>query len=306
MTTVNEIFSIAMDLIDEREDSGNLNESQTIGYRVKTPGIVNLLQSELIKQGDLFATYEISNRPITNELGFISNFDIREFIGEELTFEANRPAQAYYFEVDRVGTVYVEDFNGSWNTLATITAVNNPSGFTAYKGIVTPSAGATRSRLRFGGSFYYRTVNRALFNVPFASSGDIPNYKPWTPYDMPMDFKSVNEIVEETPDRQYHNTSNYKWEGRNKLFVNYYFTGKIRIVYRPIPTLITAMDDVLQLDDVTCRTVVPYGLASHLMLEENPLTASYFNGRYIELKEEAGKMPPSASEMINNVYGTFG
>lgn len=311
--TAQQVLELALDLIEERLDSGSISPSDTISYKVRTPGILTMLQSELIKQGDIFSTYEIANSPITNLLGFISNFDIQSFEGEELTFECNESAKAYYFEVDNDATVYIEDYNGSWNTLATITATATSSGFTAYKGVVTPSSGATKSRLRFGGSYYYRTLNRALFGVSFASGDVVPVYRPWVPVTLPSDFKSVNEIIEEYPQRQYTQSAGYKWEGRDKFFVNYYFVGRIRIVYRPVPGIIALpspiadpIATVMQVDDVTSRTIIPYGLASYLLLQENPSIASYFNGRFEELKFMANKQPPSSSEMIGNSYGSLG
>lgn len=305
-TTAQQVFDITMALIDEVLDTGLISASDTIGYSAKSPSLLTILQAELIKQGDIYSTYEIGNKPVTNLLGLISEFDILAFEGTEFIREATGSVKAYYFEVDRVGIVYVEDYNGAWNTLATVPTTNTPDGFTAYKGVVTPSSGATKSRLRFTGSYYYRTVNRALFSVPFASASDVPVYRPWVKKTMPTDFKSVNEIIEEFPDRQYANTATYKWEGRRDLYINYYFVGNIRIIYRPVPAMITALTEPMQVDDVTARTVMPYGLAAHLMLEENSATASFFNGRYEELKTSASKQPPSATEMIGNLYGTFG
>lgn len=310
MTTAQQVFELAMDLIEERLDSGLVSASDTISYKVRTPGILTMLQSELIKQGDLFKSYEISNYPLTNLLGFITNFDIKQFEGEDLTFEAQGKARSYYFEVDKPATVYIEEFvSGTWNVLATIEANPTESGFTAYKGLVTPSENAVKSRFRFSGSYYYRTINRALFSASFANVNDIPNYQPWTPIEMPSDFKSVNEIIEEHTDRQYTQSTNYKWEGRNKLFINYYFMGKIRVIYRPVPTPIAMpsvatdpMTTELQLDDVTSTTILPYGLAAHLMLQENPSVASYLNSRFEELKFMASKQPPSAFEQITNSY----
>lgn len=304
-TTAQQVFNITMALVDEVLDTGLISASDTISYSAKTPSLLTLLQSELIKQGDIYSTYEISNKPLTNLLGYLSGFDIQEFTGTELTFEGAGSVKSYYFEVDRVGTVYVEDYNGSWNTLATVTTTNTPDGFTSYKGVVTPSSGATKSRLRFNGSYYYRCVNRGLFAVPFALAADVPSFRPWVKKQMPSDFKSVSEIINEFPDRQYANDSNYKWEGRRDLYINYFYDGNIRIVYRPVPNMITALTDTMQVDDVTARTIVPYGLAAHLMLNENPDTASFFNGRYEELKAGSSKKPPSASEMIVNLYGNF-
>jgi hypothetical protein len=305
MVTAQDVFSITMDLIDERLDTGLLSESDTISYKVKTPGLITLLQSELIKQGDLFNTYEISNYPIPNLLGHNGEFDIRTFEGTEFTRECAGSVRAYYFEVDKPATVYIEDFNGVWNTLSTINAIPTASGYTAYKGVVTPSIGATRSRFRFGGTFYYRTVNRGLFGVPLASVDDVPEYKAWIKKTMPVDFKSTDEVVSETPTTYYGQASGYKWEGRRDLYMSYDYQGKLRIVYRPIPAVITAMTDVLQIDDVTARTVLPYGVAAHLLLTENSDSASFFNQRYEELKTISSKRQPEPIERITNLYGGF-
>lgn len=213
-TTVQQSFDIAMALIDEVLDTGLISVSNTVSYSAKTPKILTLLQSELIKQGDVYSTYEISNKPLTNLLGYTSGFDVKDFTGTELTFEGAGSVKSYYFEVDRVGTVYVEDYNGAWNTLATVSTTNTPEGFTAYKGIVTPSSTVTKSRLRFAGSYYYRTVNRGLFAVPFNEAADVPAFRPWVKKTMPSDFKSVVEVIEEFPDMYYVNSSGYKWEGR--------------------------------------------------------------------------------------------
>lgn len=304
-TTVNDVFGLSMALIDEVLDTGIINPTDTASYSAKTPKLLTMLQTELINQGDLFSTYEISNKPIDSLLGN-AEFDVKQFLGTEFTCECAGSVKAYYFEVDRVGTVYVEDYNGSWNILATIVTTYTASSFTAYKGLVTPSSGATRSRLRFTGSYYYLSINRAMFSVPFAVQADVPDYKPWVKFQMPLDFKSVNEIIDEYPNQQYGQDSAFKWEGRRDLYINYFYIGKVRIVYRPIPLTLTALTDILQIDDVTARTLLPYGLAAHLMLEENAATASFFNGRYQELKADAAKKPPASTEIIANYYGTFG
>lgn len=303
--TAQEVFEITMDLIDERLDSGLLSEDDTVSYRVKTPGLLTLLQAELIKQGDMFSSYEISNYPVPNLLGQNAHFDVIPFEGTELTYECAGSAKAYYFEVDKAATVYVEDYNGAWNTLATVSAAPTSAGFTGYSGVVTPSSGATRSRIRFGGSYYYRTVNRALFSAPFASAGDVPVYQPWVKKQMPDDFKSVHEVIEAYPSTYYQTGAAYKWEGRRDFYMNYNFNGKIRIVYRPVPGVVATIDDTLQVDDVTARTIMPYGLASHLLLTENADSAAFFQQRYEELKFNASQMPPNASEQIENIYGGF-
>lgn len=304
-TTGTQVFSIAMDIIDERLDDGTISAADTLDYSVKTPGLLNLLQAELLKQGDLYSTHSISNKPVSNLLGDYSGFDIVAYEGDELTYECTGSAKAYYFEADNDATVYIEDYTSVWNTLATVSPAPTASGFTAYSGLVTPTSGATKSRIRLGGSYYYRIVNRALFKQTFAAVGDIPVYRPWVLKQMPSDFKSVDEIVNEEK-TVYSQNAGYKWEGKRDLYMDYYFDGNIRIVYHPIPTLITAVTDTLQLDDITARKVLPYGLAAHLMINENDTVASYCNDRFEELKADANKKPPSPIEQITNLYGDFG
>jgi len=318
-TTVDNVFNLTMDLMDERNTAGSLTESDVVGYRVKIYGIINILQAELLKQGDLFSTFSISNKPIKNEFGLNSGFTVEEFIGTDVNFETNSSIKAYYFETDNIGTVFIEDYTGSWNTLATISVTGSTTGgFLAFKGIVTPTANATASRIRFSGTNYYRNVNRALFNVPFLSSTEVPDYRPWVQKEMPTDFKSVDQIVAEFVDLanstfgQYTKFANFKWEGRNELYIDYYFDGNLRIVYKPIPALLTFtgvgnsstdLSQTLVIDDITARTILPYGIAAHLLLIENSATSSFFNQRYEELKFLGTRQQAASSEQIYNMYG---
>lgn len=71
---------------------------------------------------------------------------------------------------------------------------------------------------------------------------------------------------------------------------------------RPIVRIIEDFDSAIGLDDYICQTVMPYGLAAHLLLDENPTAASYFNQRYDELKAMLARGLPQGSEDIEDVY----
>jgi hypothetical protein len=49
---------------------------------------------------------------------------------------------------------------------------------------------------------------------------------------------------------------------------------------------------------------MPYGLAAHLLLDENPSAASYYQQRYDELKATLTRGLPQSSEDIEDVYGS--
>lgn len=62
-------------------------------------------------------------------------------------------------------------------------------------------------------------------------------------------------------------------------------------------------EEIVSLDDYICRSVLPYGLAAHLLLDENPSAAGFFQQRYEELKRALSRGLLSESEDIIDVYG---
>lgn len=72
---------------------------------------------------------------------------------------------------------------------------------------------------------------------------------------------------------------------------------------RPVCREIQDFESPIGLDDGICQGVLPYGLAAHLLLDENPDMASYFNQRYVELLNMYKNSIPAASEDIETLYG---
>lgn len=308
-TTALQVLEWCLAAADELDDTtGSLNASDTDGYKYRTPGILTILEAELIKSGDLFSTHEIANKPAINMLGYTSGMDYVELPDSNGNYEISKEAagsvQAYYFEVSDDAIVYIEDYTSAWNTLKTVTCTPTAGGFTAYYGVVTPTSGATKSRIRFTGTYRFVFTNYAMFKEAYASDSDVPVYRPWVEKEMPSDFKSIDQIVEEYPAGMYSKSSAFKWEGKNKLYINYFYEGNIRIVYRPVPSVVAAIGDTLQLDDVTCRTVLVYGLGAELFKEEGKENNvySHFLNRYRELKAFSLIKPPAAEQVITDFY----
>lgn len=72
---------------------------------------------------------------------------------------------------------------------------------------------------------------------------------------------------------------------------------------RAIAAYIRNFTDPIELDDYICQTVLPYGLAAHLLLDENPSAASFFQQRYEALKRDLAVGMPAGSEEIADRYG---
>ena len=64
-------------------------------------------------------------------------------------------------------------------------------------------------------------------------------------------------------------------------------------------------EPIVSLDDYICRTVLPYGLAAHLLMDENPAMASTCLQRYEELKDSLVAGLNTGSEEITDLYGGF-
>lgn len=69
-----------------------------------------------------------------------------------------------------------------------------------------------------------------------------------------------------------------------------------------IPMAIMNENNVIQMDDRTAATALPYGLAAHLIMDEDQQKAAFFNARYDELKRKR----PATIGMIKDVYGVAG
>ena len=75
---------------------------------------------------------------------------------------------------------------------------------------------------------------------------------------------------------------------------------------RPVLYPLESLEDTINLDDYICQTVLPYGLASHLLVDENPTMAAFFQQRYEELKAGLRNGIPGMSEDIVDVYAGDG
>lgn len=75
---------------------------------------------------------------------------------------------------------------------------------------------------------------------------------------------------------------------------------------RPIAAKITDFTSAIGLDDYICQTVLPYGLAAHLLMQEDPSSASFFEQRYEELVSLLARGMPAEAVDIEDVYGAYG
>lgn len=68
------------------------------------------------------------------------------------------------------------------------------------------------------------------------------------------------------------------------------------------PEVVTSLSQELLLSDREALTILPYGVAAHLLLNENVNAAAYFNNRYDELKRKR----KTSIEAITDNYNVLG
>ena len=75
---------------------------------------------------------------------------------------------------------------------------------------------------------------------------------------------------------------------------------------RPVCPPVTDFETAIDIDDGICNGVFPYGLASHLLLDEHPDMASFFQQRYEELLGSMARRLPVVAAEIEDLYGGIG
>lgn len=119
-----------------------------------------------------------------------------------------------------------------------------------------------------------------------------------------MDEQNEATGAADTPDTQEYKNRTLPILNmlRNEIYP-YSDTYKVRKNgKRPISAKIESFEDTIGLDDYCCQTVLPNGLAAHLLMQENPTMANYFTERYSELLFTLQKGLPAESENIEDVY----
>jgi hypothetical protein len=263
----------AIQYMREYSTNNSLNSAAQNGdYTLAFNNAADTAQKKVSTIKKIISTYSFSQNPILNQLGLLQGFDIVQHLNTDYVLTTAVGSRAYYFEVDRQCSVYIEEqINGVWTILNTITVPSTVTSFTAYKGLINPSSAANQVRIRFGGLYPYNIRNRYLCQYTFPTVNDIPDYTPYVKYTMPANFMKLKSIIHKSDPRVYEHMSDYKWEGKRVLVVNFFYTGSFDIEYYSYPADITSATDdsyVFEVDIDACEAI-PYYMGAMALVEEN-------------------------------------
>ena len=109
-------------------------------------------------------------------------------------------------------------------------------------------------------------------------------------------ISAMNLMDEDTEDGTY---TGYPEEYKKKAWTTLTLLQAELTPASTTPSAITSEASVFSLDDRSCLTILPYGLAAQLLLNEDQNRAAYFNNRYDELKRKK----KAVITPIKDVYG---
>ncbi len=302
MKTKLDCLNLFLRYLDEATKKGvDLPSTKNADYRDKFNHFLNEAQIYIAGLVKIPAVMQITQNPIPNQLGLLQGFDIQQYLPGNTKVLQGIGTKSYYFEMDNIGTVLIK-VNGT-----TVKTIENTvkRQFTAWKGNIVPTPLDTDNVIiEFTGLYPYNIRNTSLFKYAFPTDDDVPNYTPYTVYDVPSDFMSFDSVIIKGNERVYEQYIAYRWENNKKVILEYYKQGSFDIHYFKYPAAIspTAPDDTpLEVEDKAIDLVV---LQAGIMAtaSDNPSLSSWLRSLYIEKVQNVvgNEMPQETA--IQTVY----
>lgn len=271
--------------------------NDNLDYTLSMNQFADTAQREVAKYSKIHSTFSFSRNAILPTFGL---FDIKQFLptGNDLLDAIALNGQSYYFEVDSPCTVTIAESSDqtTWVTLSTI-VVTAITSFTAYSGSITPSSSTKYVRLAFSGTYPFNRRNTAIWDMPFLS---VPIFAPKVKYDMPTDFYKLDQVVVQNDADVYQQNVNYQWQGFNKMYINYEYSGSFDVHYYKYPTRITDATADSYIFEVSeeAADAIPYYMAAMAIMDEMPSMARLLLDEY---KTQLANMETLTT---NGVYST--
>ena len=262
----------ALSLMAEYSVDGVLTpDGDNADYLNRMNRFADTAQKEIAQVKKIHAVYSISQNPINSQLGLLQGFEIQGYRpGKDIVYQFPK-TKSYYFEVDNLATVTIEEnINGTWTLLDTVTN-NVKRQFTAYKGLINASNPNSLIRVTFTGDYPFNVRHIALYEYAFPTVDDVPDYVPWIKYQMPSDFMELQKVIQTTESRQYREVIDYYWEGKRTFVANYFHNGQFDIHYYKYPETITntTQDDYEFEVDIEAQEAIPFFMAARSIMDEN-------------------------------------
>lgn len=119
-------------------------------------------------------------------------------------------------------------------------------------------------------------------------------------------FGAAMALMDELNAEGNAQTSDTKeYEHRTPAIINMMVAEKRMLLgeYGVFPIVTGLSDELIDIDDNYALSVMQYGLAANLLIDENPSAASFYQQRYEELRDRYVLRQSAVSGDIEDVYG---
>lgn len=282
--------------------------NNTMDYLIRMVPLIHDAQTYIATSAKKIpAQFKFTNNPIPN---LIANEREATMMllhsGEDIIFVAPKPARAFYFEVDGVADVHIEQMTPTGWEVVKLVITDESAGFDAYKDLLTCT---NTTRIRFSGGYAYNIKNVCLYECDFYSAEKVPDYAPWVRHQMPEDFfeLSGSGIPKFNVRGEFINTNEYKWLGED-LLLERGKVGEYMVEYYRYPRSIdekspdsTALDNAPEV-----QVAIPYYVASKLLYQDNPYVGQLLYNEF-ELKlSRMSEAPKTDVGVIEDRYDMNG
>jgi hypothetical protein len=272
----------ALSLMAEYSIDGiEISAAENADYLNRMNRFADTSQKEIAQVKKIPAVKYISQNMVPNQLGQLYAFELKQKRDTDL-IETAVGSKAYYFEVDNLATIYIEERTSSgWVVLKTITNTTK-NQFAKYKGLIQATNPSADIRIRFSGPYIYNTKNRCLYAYPFPSDEDVPEYSPYVKYEMPIDFMELQKVIHVKDSMAYGQMIDYYWETKRTFVANYFHNGSFQIHYFRYPQTITKdTPDTYEFEvDIEAQELIPFFLGARALMDENQTLAIQLMNEY--------------------------
>lgn len=261
----------ALSFMAEYSTDGVLTpDGDNADYLLRMNRFADFAQKEVATVKKIPATFMFTQKPIPNQLPLLYAMEVKQKLKEDL-IETATGSRSYYFEVDNIATIHIEELiNGNWEKLVSINH-NEKGRFKAYKGLISPLRPNNQIRMRFTGPYVYATRNRALYEYTFPTADDIPSYTRYVEYEVPSDFYQLKKVMLATDPLAYNSVNDFFWKDKRTLKVNYFMFGEWEVHYYRYPQTITVdTPDTYEFEvDIEAQELIPLYVAGKSIMDEN-------------------------------------
>lgn len=298
--TVGQIRLGVLHEMREFSNSGSIQSGADVkDYELSVIPLLNTYVLELATTTHkLERKHEIAHNMPVNQLGLLTLNEEAFHSSTDVIYSA-KGSRAYSFQVSKYATVYIEEeIAGVWTNLLTITHTpTDGEGYVTYKGLTNVSNTNNHVRIRFSGSYRYPYRWVALFAENFFNDSEVPMFEPFVPYNLPLDWFSLNRVEYTHADRQFGNYSAYKLDDKTSqkvLYINYFDKAEIICHYfaypsaipTPNPSNITASDNLTVDIADECAPALIHRICATLQRDENSYMSDVFLNDYQIAKAE--------------------